>query len=340
MERINRNDHLDLFKTISIFSVIIIHSKLFANQLTNEPTMATAFVNQACRFAVPYFFIVSGYFLTNKLKQKNYQFSDLLNRLKPLGLIFLIWSAIYIILPLNVQSLIEHGYIKTTYWKCYVIIESPIKILFSGTQSQLWFIPALICSQIFVFGIYRYKKNIILPIAFILFVLGVLGGAYQTTSIGIHLPFDTRNGICFASIFIVLGILLKQAQVNVSMTKALLITLAGFVGQLIESSYLYRYYDVPPTSIDFVFSTLPFGLGVMLLALSPTAFSQRYLSRLGQHTLGIYLIHMVFVILLRPLSHSMHPWLYALTMPLTVYLGSILLVILFNKYKNILSFSS
>jgi len=339
MDKLKRNDNLDLFKTISIFSVIVIHSNLFANVSSNEPTMVTAFINQTCRFAVPYFFIVSGYFWANKLCQKNYQLKNLFAKLTPLCLAFLVWSCLYLILPLNLNSLIEYGYIKVTYWKLYAIIESPISILFSGTQSQLWFLPALICSQIFIFSLYQYKKNIILPIAFLLFILGVLGGAYQDTTIGIHLPFDTRNGLCFASIFLVIGISLKQLNIQITRINALLILLAGFIGQLVEANYLHHHFNVSPTSIDFVFSTLPFGLGVMFLALSPTNFSLPTLSRLGQHTLGIYLVHMILIGLLRPLSQSMHPWLYAILIPLTVYMGSLFITIHIKRYKKRLLFN-
>ncbi len=336
MEKFKRNSNLDLFKTISIFSVIIIHSNLFANQSTNEPTIVTAVINQVCRFAVPYFFIVSGYFWENKLSQKNYSLTDFLLKLKPLSLAFLLWSGIYLVLTFNLQQLFQYGYLKVTYWKCYAALQSPVKTLFSGTQSQLWFLPALICSQIFVFALYQYRKFLILPVSFALFILGVLGGAYQDTYIGIHLPFDTRNGICFASIFLVMGILLKQFQFQISTAKALLLFTIGLIGQLAEVGYLWGDFDVHPTDVDFVFSTLPFGLGVMFLALSPITFPLQYLGKIGQHTLGIYLIHMIFIDLMRPLSQIMHPWLYALLIPLTIYIGSLLLIVQLKKYKNIL----
>lgn len=326
-----RNTTIDLFKTISIFAVIIIHTHPFAIPGSESYSLIEVICNQLSRFAVPFFFLVSGYLWGNKLQNSTYSLQQLLPRLKQLTLVYCIWCGLYISLSFDITALHQYGYFKVTYWKLYDVWQHPIESLFAGTKTHLWFLPALICSQIFVLCLHKIQHKGLIPICLIIYLLGISGGAYKSTAIGITLPFDPRNGIFFASLFIALGIFIKQQHISIKSNQAWLLFLGGAIGQIGEIYWLWRAGYIDPVQVDFVFSTLPFGLAALFLALSYQNNDFPRISAMGQLTLGIYLVHMFFVELFRPLQTMLPALLYAMLIPLTVYLCALYITLFFQK---------
>ena len=81
---------IETFRIISVFAVVCIHA--FPFRWVQGQEIAFYIINNACRFAVPFFFIVSGFFFGMKLNE-NIPVQSLLYRyLKRLLIIFGFWT--------------------------------------------------------------------------------------------------------------------------------------------------------------------------------------------------------------------------------------------------------
>lgn len=331
----NRLNNVDLFKAMSIFAVILIHTHPFLNPTADVRTIEEMIVNQLSRFAVPFFFMISGYYLALKVKVNNASWELIWTRSKRLFLLFSLWSLIYLLLSLDISKIAEFGYFKVIFWKLHTIWEHPITTLFQGTAAHLWFLPSLIIGQCFVFLLYQFGIKWILPITFVLFILGVIGGAYSATSIGVTLPFDTRDGPFMSSISFGVGFVIGMKglpKINMKFASALL--MLGAMGQLIETTFLWKTAKIDPTQIDYVFSTLPFSMGFMLLAFSIKIKQASFLTQIGKSTLGIYLIHELFVELFKPLISILPSITYALIVPVVILLLAYSTTILLQRSRS------
>src|SRR5690606_7265879 len=78
-------------------------------------------------------------------------------------------------------------------------------------------------------------------------------------------------------------------------SRGLAIMLAGYALHLTEVFFLWKTFDSYPFK-QYDFGTYPMGLGVAMMALANRPFIGRsWMSRFGRLTLGVYLIHPIFV---------------------------------------------
>src|SRR5437773_2583063 len=96
-----RISSIDTIKSIAVLAVIFLHTGPFGDpQYAHSPYRLLALIiNQSARFAVPFFFIASGYFFAKSL-QKGIPPSELLLKYcRRLFAVFLLWSIIYAVVP-------------------------------------------------------------------------------------------------------------------------------------------------------------------------------------------------------------------------------------------------
>ncbi|MFO1258950.1 MAG: acyltransferase [Gammaproteobacteria bacterium] len=337
-QHIHRNLGIDFFKALSISAVVICHAHPFGVFDGSVRTTPEWFVNQLTRFAVPYFFIIFGYFVGKKLKDNKDNF-DLWrffrDRAKFILTIYAFWCLVYLVVTFDFYHISKYSYPALVYWKIIDILKHPLESIFTGTKTHLWFLPSLIISFLTVVLIYSYNKKYLLPITLILYLIGVLGGSYQFTAIGLDLPFDTRNGPFLGSFFITVGIVLsKRETLRVSMPLAMSLLCFGIIGQLSEVYFLSTAFKMDPTKIDYVFSTIIFGIAVMILAFSINIKKSTWFTDLGKYTLSVNLIHLLLIELLRPLALFTPSWIYAATVPLTVLILSFSTILIFSKFPK------
>lgn len=294
---------IDVFRLLAITFVIAIHTTPFVirdgdnNQLYN---FLSVFINQLARFAVPFFFIISGYFWAIKIKKKQSVLRPSFIMAKKIGIIFLFWSVIYL-LPLNFSAFFEYGLlgpVKVAYWHIQDLLKNPILLIFEGTRVHLWFLMSLIyalfINALFIhFG--RVKELILFSV--VLYLFGLLAKAYAGTPIGILIDFNTRNGPFFSTIFFTTGYVLSAFEAKAKwLWLGLAIFILGCLSHFMEIIILWKFFNTA-VSQDYVFGTYFMGLGIAMLALSDhPIFSANRLAVLGRYTLGIYAIHMIYVI--------------------------------------------
>jgi surface polysaccharide O-acyltransferase-like enzyme len=240
-------------------------------------------IGQSARFAVPYFFIVAGMFLTKR--------AEVVPVLRRLLIPFAFWVVVY---------LFASGDGLTALTSPRYLIRLFVE---GGPGFHLWFLPALsICSAIVILG--RDRPRVLLSVAAILYVSGVLLGSYYNVFVsGDHFAWNMRDGPFFGLIFTVLGLTLAKRPVPLAAAWALVVV--GIACQAAEIAALHSLHAFDPARKDFFFGTLPLGLGAFFIArsLSPSWIVVK-LAHLGRYTLGFYCSHILFLwallALLRP----------------------------------------
>jgi surface polysaccharide O-acyltransferase-like enzyme len=309
---LSRIESVDVIRMAAIVAVIAIHTTPF------EPASATApsgelpyiIINQLARFAVPFFFAISGYFWGRRINTGMPVGAATLRTLRRLLLLYVAWCLFYL-LPFSLQPFYDNGVlgpVKVLYHRLEYFANRPFTLLFAGTKDHLWFISALACA-VAISGLFLSRGwfRALLCVAAGLYLFGLLTRAYAASPLGIEFGFNTRNGPFFGTLLFVSGYRLSRFTPQRNwLWSGLLLCSAGALLHFAEIGYIWRHYQVPPTAHDYVIGTYFMGIGATLMALSGhPLLSGRHLATLGKYTLGIYAIHYFFVDLLRPLDPAL-----------------------------------
>lgn len=305
MSRINS---VDTIRLLAITSVIAIHTSPFSLSADSGEIYyyLNILINQTARFAVPFFFVISGYFWGVKVRSGADIAIITKNMVNRISVIFLAWSLIYII-PFNLIDAFENGALgpfKAVYWNLIRLFKYPMNTLFQGTAVHLWFLISLIFSvSICAFFIKRKAFIFLAVLSIVLYIVGVLLKSYAETPMGVEVDFNTRNGPFFGLILFYSGYYFSGCTPTVKwFYYGFLIFIVGSVMHFAEVYTLMKLFG---TSVmqDYVFGTLLMGIGMSMLALSNHSVLQsKYLSNVSRMTLGVYACHYIFVDLFKPLD--------------------------------------
>jgi peptidoglycan/LPS O-acetylase OafA/YrhL len=149
---------VDALRVLSILGVLLIHTTTKVLEITHYNLLdyqVTLFLNQFARFAVPLFFIISGFVLELNYNFHSSYWSYLKKRVSRILIPYLFWSLIYyyFIYTLNRDNLVT-------------------AILTGSASYQLYFIPTLCIFYLvfpFLHRIYKFFANV--PV---LTILGIL----------------------------------------------------------------------------------------------------------------------------------------------------------------------
>ena len=338
-----RNERVDAFRVLAIIAVIIIHTQPFEHQdfSSDEHLGVAAILNQASRFAVPFFFAMSGYFWGSKLTESSSALTQCLMPSRRILLTFFAWSIIYLAPtdPSVYQNTDLTGLIKGIYWRILGFTASPMTLLLQGSKNHLWFLASLLCSLFITALLIRIELPRLLAILSIaLFVTGLIGKAYADTSIGISSDFNFRNGPFFSLIFFASGYFLQRSPRKIEFfSMGLPLTLFGASLHFAEVAYLHEATQAR-IGQDYVAGTYFFGMGVALMALNNASTSNLYfLPKLGPSTFGIFLTHFIFIDLLQPIDRHFSGQIgWEITQPVWVFLLSLILTnsLMRSKYTK------
>lgn len=274
----SRRPALDRFRLAAAVLVVCIHTGPLSSVSTGWDFWLCRVL---ARVAVPFFLMVSGYFLARSEWKSTGQF------LKKTALTYLAAVALY--LPLN------------PYNGGYGPLEWVQKLLAEGTLYHLWYFPAVILGVFIAWGLSRLGQPAALIIAALLYLVGLGGDSYYglISSLpgpaafyqGVFALFGyTRNGLFFAPLFLLLGALGRRWSKAASLAglgaSLALMTAEGFLlrslgWQRHDSMYLFL-----PLCMVFLFSLL----------LGQNAGEDR---RARRASLLIYLLHPWSIVLVR-----------------------------------------
>ena len=308
-----RFEGVDTFRTLAIFGVVCIHTGPFLkdNVVPDSLLDPGLVINQLSRFAVPYFFVISGYFWGRKIRAGSDVAVVSAATMRRLCGIFLFWCAVYL-LPLDLTAIWRQGAagpFEAIYANLATLVRSyGAGVLLVGTKDHLWFLPALI-SVVFISGFFlkRGWLKSLVALSAALLLVGLAAKAYANSPFGIDIPFNTRNGPFSGLVLFVSGYALSRFTPQprwLGVGGAVLI--AGYALQFSELYVLQHRFDTSPLQDDVV-GTLLTGVGAAIVALSDAPMLRiPMLSRLGPYVLGIYAVQYVFVDMLKPM-HGISP---------------------------------
>jgi surface polysaccharide O-acyltransferase-like enzyme len=275
---------VDAYRVLAIFYIICAHAVFFGG-ITFESRLGKLLClafTIGVRFTVPFFFILAGYFTGWKVACEPFTRarSITVEYTTRLAIVLVLWCIIYA--AEDPACLINMQKAKL------------ITLLFEGTRVHLWFIISLI-QTIWLFTIWPKRDiNSFLLFGALLYIVGLLGGAYEYSRFGFNCDFNTRNGIFFSTLFFGIGIRLRKNQPRVKESTAIIISIAGFALYCFEAFELRQIRD--PRTIDYLIGTVPWSIGIVLLALcSKNRVLDEVLGRYGEYVLGIYVTHILFI---------------------------------------------
>ncbi|KHD26200.1 fucose 4-O-acetylase [Vibrio caribbeanicus] len=288
---------IEFGRVVAILAIVAMHCQMFLTYWQFDGTPWLGFIfNQTTRFAVPLFFLISGYLIQPKLIVD--PISTLKQYLTPLLRIFVVWSIICLLMPFNLQRVAEQGYLaeREGYWQ--FLAATPLNSVLEGGLVHLWFIPALMFAALIAGVLAKLNKTTwLLPIGAILYVYGVLGGSYQNLT-ELWTPFFTRNGPFFSSLLFAIGFAIRQHSISVSARHAALLAFVGMMIHFGEAAWLYQF-DQPFNANDFLFGTVLWGTGCFLWLLAkPELGKDRRITSLSKFVLPIYVTHLPVIILM------------------------------------------
>ena len=293
MQQAPRNLSIDTLRLLASLEVIALHVTY-----SHLPALAAVAIRLQARWAVPFFFIISGYFLARRLSDPAR--SDVRPSIYRFIWLFVIWSLIYI--P---QVISEHG-VKEVFRR--LLFPS---VVYIGEYFHLWFPSSLAFGFILLLFMLHYRMERWVPfISLGIMVHILLAGAYNRV-FDLKFPFDFVIARHWVSIpALALGIwLFRRGPLNRWLAFAL--AAGGLALQFLEAWYLQTRFGISAYDHEILIGTLPFALGMASLAISGLRpLESPLLSGWGRdYSLGIYLAHVLVIFVIGKLVTAALPFL-------------------------------
>jgi surface polysaccharide O-acyltransferase-like enzyme len=348
---------IDSLRAVAVFAVILMHTVPFNGSfplllqgdgsMLLKGTLEFA-INQFVRFAVPFFFIIAGYFYGVKSRSAESRHGWQVSYVKRMVTIWLFWSIIYllsfILFPKGVirQQAMGYGDIAHSLWLYYQA--NPLHLL--TISGHLWFFPALLVA-FFVIDLFRrmHMQNAVLPI-----VVAMYGIVLLLTSYAMESSWSTLSAVLarvntlrvrnievvcayvYGLLYTAIGVALADKRMQASRRVSLSIVAAGLLLSIAEVLFIEHYTDISPEDIQFLIGTIPLATGLAILAIShPEIGRNSFLARCGRYTLGIYVCHVIFLRMLLALDSGIEGTAWELVVPVVVWFLSLMLVLVLSR---------
>lgn len=338
-----RHQGIDALRIIAAFAVVCLHTNPFkyAAESYGSPFFAEIFfvTEKMFKFAVPCFFLTSGYFFSLGVRSGVSVKSLWGKSVRRIALIYCSWTLFYAFLTPNLMKyILEYGPLNAFkgafLWDTVEAFkEEPVKFLLEGSAVHLWFLVALFISvSLLSLCLLLRMEKWILPIAGVLYLVGLLLGAYSTTPLGIQTElFEARHGPFFGFLFLALGWRLSSVSWGEGNKAVLLCVVALSCFAQIGEAYLIRAH-LNVSGFDFSFATVGYGLSIFLFALSfPVLRRLHFLCTTAQYSLGIYTLHVFVWNLIYAFRDRVHPIAWDATATVFVFLMSLFCVKILSR---------
>lgn len=318
-DKINTRSYaaVDVAKYVGALLVVAIHTFPFVDF---SESFNLFFISTICRLAVPMFFVCSGFFLFKKIRRgSGYEEENkaaLLHFLKRLGILYLVWTVIY--LPYTIWNFAANGF------SFMVLIGWIRDVLLNGSYYHLWFLPALMLGGAIVYWLYTRKGLVFsLSVCMGLYLFGWLVNVFAPMwealpvvsvvyGFLIRLLGTVRDGIFFAPIFVLIGLIC--AKLKSPNRQACAIGFAiSFLCLILEVS-LYAWIGVLTDKSCMFLSLIVCMYFLMHLLRQLTLRPSSVYRSLRQESTLIYVSHILFARLLLLFLPNMH---------FVVYLGTL-----------------
>lgn len=271
-----RNNTIDVLKIAMAFLVIALHIFPVSGIEGFWGLISYEIANGITRIAVPTFFIISGYFLRNKLDDKEY----LLKYAWRILVLYLIWQLIYLPDLIRFYNL---GRFSAT--------DAILKLVYG--YWHLWYLLATVLAVFLLYFSRKWPLNIkyfaIVSLLFFGYGFQILHQAdffkhYESVRNMYSFIGTTRNFLFLAFPAMLIGTLYEHWKVPFSKIKGLLFPL--FIGMLLEN---YWYYIHHVKALDFLLLLIPICMILFYTVNESKAITNVKFN--PSVSLGIYLCH-------------------------------------------------
>lgn len=285
-----RNYAIDFIKFFAILAVVIIHI------FPSNDQLGYFILDNLSRFAVPFFFVASGYLFSLKVSDNPQSFTYFKKYVIKILKIYVSWLIFYLVYDV-ITILLTHGNIKAELTK-YKENLTALNLLYYGQGTsgyQLWFVISLVWSIVILYLFYRLKRvRLLLVIAFCLNLLGLFGQSYSVFD---ELPVSTTRAALYISLcYTVMGYWIASVQIWRKYDARIYFYLFCIftILQTLEGFWLQKGLDSKHG--EYFFSTIFLTLFLFLYALSnPNLGKGLLITKIGGNSLGIYAIHILFI---------------------------------------------
>ncbi|MFW6317816.1 MAG: acyltransferase family protein [Halorubrum sp.] len=306
---------VDAMRIVAVVFVVLIHTDPFQGLGTAGNAVNFA-IKTTARFAVPFFFVTSGYFFALKVADRDPR-AYLTRRTVTLASLYAF--GLFLAAPTFLGSRVARDAaagrpLVDAVLAALAEFLDPIELLYYGTSVSdiLWFLPALAVSLALVGAVTALgRAELLLPVALCLHVVGLLGTSYTMI---VDVPFEVRDGLFFGFFYTSLGYTIGLRGWTPSRDRSG--TLLGLVGafavlQLVEF-YLLGYPLRGESFGSYVFPA-SYGVTTALLTLSlflfllskPGLGADTPLPSWGVYAVGIYVTHPVVLAAVRGLRDAL-----------------------------------
>ena len=282
-----------------MFFIVIIHAAPFRG-LGPSWNMLNFILDCLTRFAVPFFFLTSGYFFAVQISEQN-PMSVLQKQSGRIGAVYILGICLYLPVGLMLtagEATIANGTIISALQKFILNAIDPIELFYYGNSvvTALWFLPALIYSLVVVAVFARYNSvRLLLGLAFLLHLVGIAGQAFLLLP---DFPINTRDALFFGLFYTSLGFYIYGRDPTGDNWQIYLGAFIGFNALQIVERYIMGYYIVDGSVAGYVYTpnysvaTVFVATSLFLFTLSvPNLFKNTRLPKLGAYAVGIYIVH-------------------------------------------------
>ena len=288
---------IDKMRIVAAIFVIAIHISPFVQLSFSTDLFVTRIIG---RLAVPFFFIVTGYFL----------FIDgypSINKIKKTIFYLIKWYALSMIIYIPIM--IYNDYFLQKHLITHLIKD----ILIDGTFYHLWYFPATVTGLIIVLCIKKcFSTRVCLIFATGLYIVGLCGDAYY--GFASQVPFlkmllewlfqfmeYTRNGFFFTPIYLIIGVLMSEQKYRLKLSINISFFIMSFILMTIEA---FMLHDMNICRHDSMYVCLPI-VSYFLFTLLIRRRGGRY-QMFKDVSLFVYIFHPMMIIAIRAVGKILH----------------------------------
>lgn len=244
---------VDIFKLAMSFLVVNIHTQTITN--TTVPTFISCLLNSA----VPFFFMVTGFFLGKKITTHDdtivFSRDVLLSSTRHMLILYIVWYLLYVPSILFFPGAKDDSLFE-------IIVKIPVAFLVTGKYGYgtiLWYILASLTGIIIIFVLSRLKLRLttIFAISVILYILGIMlkSSGLDTIISNTYLKLypNNDNGLFKGFPFLMAGVMIWKLRSNICKIWIAITLLVISSALAIKGVPIYPYL---------------FGVGFLILSLS------------------------------------------------------------------------
>ena len=302
----SENRNLSFWKGIACIFIVLLHSQL--------PGVVGYSVDVLSRFAVPFFFLISGYYLMSEKQEGQIEKQERIKRKIKSNLIVFLWATLVYLVYQGINFCIVEGYSITEFIKEFFYPSGLVFMLLFNRityASHLWFVASLLYAYFTIYVLIRLKINFEKRGFVILSVIALSAGIIvreicllKPVSI---LSFTTadvsffRNWILLALPLVILGNSLRTIKNNIIINiNNITLEIAIFLGCIV--SFIEKWYSINylGTHLDLYFGTIlcTFALFIYTINNSKVCYSE-YVANIGRDlSLYIYILHVLLIMIL------------------------------------------